>query len=105
MQLAGGGLVAELRDLADAAERTGHNFGRTAPDLDRDITGAPGTIAGGHDVLVYLAASLDTIRHRTARLAADVRVVCAALADQGAVTGPAAVDGRGAGADHSLSVE
>lgn len=103
--LTGARLVAELRDLADAAERTGHNFGWTAPDIDRDLTGVPGTTASSHDLLANLAASLDTIRHRTARLAADVRDICAGLADQNRPAEPATTDRRATGADRSLSVE
>lgn len=85
--LAGRHVTGELRDLADAVERTSQHFGWTAPDVDRDLAGAPGTIANRHDAFANLAASLDTIRHRTSRLAAHVRGADARLADAAPGTG------------------
>jgi hypothetical protein len=43
--LAGRCVTGELRDLADAVDRISEGFGWTAPDVDRDIAGAPGPIA------------------------------------------------------------
>jgi hypothetical protein len=36
--------TGELRDLADTVERISQSFGWTAPHLDRDLTGAAGTL-------------------------------------------------------------
>jgi hypothetical protein len=44
-----------------------------APALDRDLTGAAGTLANSHDALANLAASLDSIRRRTTRLTDQIR--------------------------------
>jgi hypothetical protein len=66
-------VTGELRDLADAVDQISEGFGWTAPDIDRDLAGAPGPIANRHDALANLAASLDTVARRTGRLAADVR--------------------------------
>jgi hypothetical protein len=63
--------------LAVAVERISQHFSWTWRAVDRDLTGAPGLIAGSHGALANLAASLDAIRHRTTRLAADVRAVAA----------------------------
>jgi uncharacterized protein YukE len=74
-RLIAGPITGELRDLADAVERVSEHFGRTAPDIDRELTRAPGTIANSYDTLANLTESLDTIRRRTARLADKVRVI------------------------------
>jgi hypothetical protein len=66
-------VTGELRDLADAVDQISEGFGWTAPDIDRDLAGAPGPIANRHDALANLAASLDTVASRTGRLAANVR--------------------------------
>jgi hypothetical protein len=66
-------ITGELRDLAEAVERISQHFGWSAPAVDRDLTGAAGTIANSGDALANLAASLDTIRRRTTRLTQQVR--------------------------------
>lgn len=71
--LAGRRITGELRDLADAVERISRHFGWTAPDVDRDLTEAPGPVTSSNDALANVAASLDTVARRTTRLAADVR--------------------------------
>ncbi|MGH9190876.1 MAG: hypothetical protein ACRDZ0_00165 [Acidimicrobiales bacterium] len=68
-------ITGELRDLADAVERISQHFGWRAPAVDRDLTGAGGTIANSHDALANLAASLDTIGRRTTRLTEQLRAV------------------------------
>jgi hypothetical protein len=77
VKLFGRHITQDLRDLADAVERISQHFGWTSLALDRGLTGAPRTIANSDDALANLAASLDTVRHRTTRLAADVRAVAA----------------------------
>jgi ABC-type transporter Mla subunit MlaD len=91
-QFFGGRVTGELRDLADSLERISQDFGWRSPAVDRDLTGAPGKITNSHDALANLASSLDTVRHRAARLAADVRDVCASLSHQYPVAGVATVD-------------
>jgi hypothetical protein len=71
--LPGRRVTGDVRDLADAVEQISHHFAWTAPDVDRDLTGAPGTIANSRDALANLADSLDSIASRAARLAAEAR--------------------------------
>ena len=71
--LPGRRVTGDLRDLADAVERISQRFAWTAPDVDRDLTGAPGTIANSRDTLANLATGLDSIASRAARLAAEAR--------------------------------
>jgi hypothetical protein len=71
--LTGRRVTGELRELADAVEWISQHFGWTAPAIDRDLTGASGTIANSHDALANLATALDTVARRSARLAADAR--------------------------------
>jgi hypothetical protein len=72
--LPGRRVTGDLRDLADAVEQISHHFAWTAPAIDRDLTGAPGTIANSRDALANLADSLDTIARRGRRLAVDARI-------------------------------
>jgi hypothetical protein len=67
--LPGRRVTGDLRDLADAVEQISHHFAWTAPAIDRDLTGAPGTIANSRDALGNLADSLDTIARRGRRRA------------------------------------
>jgi hypothetical protein len=55
--LPGRRVTGDVRDLADAVEQISHHFAWTAPDVDRDLTGAPGTIANSRDALANLADS------------------------------------------------
>lgn len=103
--LAGRQVTGELLDLADAVKRISQHFGWTAPDVDRDFAGAPGAIAISHDALVNLAASLDTIRHRTTQLAAHIRGADARPADAGPGTGTGMSGGHRTPAQSSPSVE
>jgi hypothetical protein len=80
--------TGELRDLADTVERISQSFGWTAPHLDRDLTGAAGTTTNSADTLANLATSLDTIRHRTTRLAADIRLAETRALGPAVGTGP-----------------
>lgn len=43
--LLGSPIMGELRDLADAVDRMSQHLGWSAPDIDGDLTGAPGTVA------------------------------------------------------------
>jgi hypothetical protein len=44
-----------LRYLADTVERVSQQFGWIAPDIERDLTGAPGTTTSSHDAFANLA--------------------------------------------------
>jgi hypothetical protein len=70
--LIGSRTVDDLRDLADAVETMSQRFGWAAPGIDRERTGAPGTISNGHDALANLAVTLDTLGGRARRLAGRV---------------------------------
>jgi plasmid replication initiation protein len=85
-RLPGRQVTGELRDLADAVERVSQSFGSAAPSVDCDMTGAAGTTTSA-GALANLAASLDTIQHRTTRLAADVRIAEASAAGPAPDTG------------------
>ena len=74
-QLVAARITGELRELADAVDRLSDHFGWNAPAVYHDLTGALGTIANSSDALANLAASLDTIGHRTTRLAGQIRAV------------------------------
>jgi hypothetical protein len=74
-RLVAGGLLGELRDLADAVERLSDHFGWNAPAIDCDLTESSGTITNSRDALANLAASLHSIGRRATRLAGQIRAV------------------------------
>jgi hypothetical protein len=80
-------LVSELRDLADTVERVSQQFGWIAPDIERDLTGAPGTTTSSHDAFANLAVNLDTVGGRVRRLSGRAREL-ALESGQRAVDGP-----------------
>jgi uncharacterized protein YukE len=92
--LPGRRVTGELRDLADAVERVSQHFGWTAPAVDRDLTGASGTIANRHDALANLGVSLDSVARRSTRLAADARSAAVGARGPDAAVDPGAPGGR-----------
>jgi hypothetical protein len=71
--LTGSRITGELRDLADTVGRLSEQFAWQAPDVDRDLTGTPGTVANSQDLLDNLATSLDAVGRRTTRLSRAIR--------------------------------